>query len=129
MIFVDTNYFLRFLLKDIPEQYEKALQLFEEGATGRVKLFTSVVVFFELYWVFTSYYRKEKSEVAEILARLLQMKFVQFEQEKTLIKTQHLYAQLNIDLEDAYNLVYAKEQKAKNFKTFDRKLSAFYNKL
>ncbi len=119
MIFVDTNYFLRFLLGDIPSQYEKAVKLFEEAAAGKVKLCTSVIVFFELYWVFTSFYKKQKAEVVEILSQVLRMKFVYFEQEKILFKAHHLYAEQNIDLEDAYNLVYAQVYKATEFKTFD----------
>lgn len=121
MIFVDTNYFLRFFLKDIPDQYEKALKLFEDGAAGKTNLGASIIVFFEIYWVFTSYYKKTKKEVIIILNNLLQMKFVRFEQEKLLAKTLNLYAKQNIDLEDAYNIIYAKYVKASDFKTFDQK--------
>ena len=34
MIFVDTNYFLRYLRADIPKQYEEAKDLFLKAATG-----------------------------------------------------------------------------------------------
>ena len=50
-MFVDTNYFLRYLLKDIPEQHEEAKRLFVAAADGKVELMTTSLVFFEVYWV------------------------------------------------------------------------------
>ena len=67
MIFVDTNYFLRFLLKDNKPQHLEAKQLMLGGATGKLKLFTSTIVFFEIYWVLTSYYGKNKTELVDTL--------------------------------------------------------------
>ena len=43
MIFVDTNYFLRFLLKDNKLQHRKAKQLMLDSAQGKLKLFTSII--------------------------------------------------------------------------------------
>jgi len=60
MIFVDTNYFLRFLLKDIGKQHQKAKKLFEKAASGEIKLFTSMIVFFEIYWVLFSFYKRRR---------------------------------------------------------------------
>ena len=52
MIFVDTNYFVRFLLRDVELQFGKARKLFEDAADGRKVLFTSTIVIFEIYWLF-----------------------------------------------------------------------------
>lgn len=46
MIFVDTNYFLRFILKDNQVQYLKARQLFLDAAKGEIELISSTTVFF-----------------------------------------------------------------------------------
>lgn len=43
MIFVDTNYFLRFLLVDNEPQYSKVKGLFLQAARGHVKLATSTL--------------------------------------------------------------------------------------
>ena len=55
MVFVDTNYFLRFLLNDVSDQHASARQLFEDGARGVRQLCTSLVVMFEVYWVLSSF--------------------------------------------------------------------------
>lgn len=123
MIFVDTNYFLRFLLKDVSKQHQKAKRLFEEAALGKVKLFTSLIVFFEIYWVLSSFYGKKKKELISILQNILKMSFIQIEQRERLQKAVIIFKKENFDLEDAFNLVYAKNKKATVFQTFDRKLS------
>lgn len=122
MIFIDTNYFLRFLLNDVNEQYRKAKKLFESGATGSLELFSSVIVFFEIYWVLTSFYEKKKSEILPILKNLLKMTFIKWENGEILEKAVKIYRMNAIDLEDSYNLIYAKICKVKSFKTFDKKL-------
>ena len=62
MIFIDTNYLLRFLLKDIDSQYLEAKKLLLQAARGEKKVITSTIVFFELFWVLKSYYKKDKTE-------------------------------------------------------------------
>jgi len=44
--FIDTNYFLRFLLKDDEKQFNIVYSLFQKGINREIQLFTSVVVFF-----------------------------------------------------------------------------------
>lgn len=124
MIFVDTNYFLRFLLKDIDRQHEIAKQLFKDGALGKVKLFTSVVVFFEIYWVLSSFYEKDKPALVRILKEILKMEFIGIERKEILEKAVGVFAESNLDLEDSFNLVYAKKFGASEFKTFDQNLAA-----
>lgn len=122
MIFVDTNYFLRFLLKDNKDQYLEVKSLFEEAAVGKIKLFTSIIVFFEIYWVLSSFYQKKKKEVVKTLKNILSLGFIDFENYETLFKTIQFFERNKLDLEDSYNLVYAKEMEAEAFKTFDQKL-------
>ena len=122
MIFIDTNYFLRFLLNDVFDQHREAKKLFSLGATGKAELFSSVIVFFEVYWVLTSFYEKKKTELLLILKNLLKMTFIKWENGDILEKALRIYQKNAIDLEDSYNLVYAQVNKAKSFKTFDKKL-------
>src|SRR3990172_8569866 len=84
MIFVDTNYFLRFLLADNKEQFHEVKPLFGQAAEGRVKLFTSIVVYFEIYWVLSSFYKQDKSETAKTLQQLLEMDFISLEEHEIL---------------------------------------------
>jgi predicted nucleic-acid-binding protein len=126
MTFVDTNYFLRFLLADNLAQHQKAKKLFLLAAEGKEKLFTSLVVFFEIYWVLTSFYEKNKSEVAQILNNVLKIEFLGIESKEILKEALNIYKKTSLDLEDAYNIVYAKSKKASEFKTFDTKLNKVF---
>lgn len=120
--FVDTNYFLRFLLKDNEAQFAKAEQLFLDGAAGKIQLFSSTIVFFEIYWVLSSYYRKNKSALAATLNKVLALNFIDFEEKTLLQDSLAFYLRFNLDLEDSYNLAVARKKKARSLKTFDRKL-------
>lgn len=122
MIFVDTNYFLRFFLKDISSQHKKAKTLFQEGAEEKKKLFTNTIVFFEIYWVFSSTYQKNKREVIDILHNFLSLRFIQLEKRNILQESLSLFGKTNLELEDCYHLTYARTRNFTNFATFDQKL-------
>ncbi len=125
MIFVDTNYFIRYLLGDIPSQSETAKALFLEGSEGKIKLFTSTIVIFEVFWVFTDFYKKTKEEVIEILFNVLSMNFIEIKERDIIRKAIEFYKEKNIEFEDCYNLAYAKANKMTRFATFDKKLSKY----
>ena len=122
MIFVDTNYFLRFLLKDVEKQHQEAKQLFLKGAEGQLKLFTSLIVIFEIYWVLNSFYQKKKEKVIAVLEKIFNLEFIKIERKKLLKKALKIYKKTNLDLEDCYSLSLAREMKIKEFKTFDTRL-------
>lgn len=122
MIFVDTNYFLRFLLADINPQHHQAKDLFKQAAKNKVSLFTSAVVIFEIYWVLLSAYAKNKEQIASILNSLLDMNFIDFEHYTLLKQSISIYKDSSLGLIDAFNILYSRSRKAKDFKTFDTKL-------
>ena len=72
MVFVDTNYFLRFLLKDIDNQFKEAKQLFLKSAQGDISLTTSVIVFFEVVWVLRKSFSKDKQAQGKALRERLE---------------------------------------------------------
>jgi len=128
MNFVDTNYFLRFLLKDVEPQWKKAKNLFEKAALGKIELFTSLIVFFEIFWVLCSFYGKDKKEIGKILRDVLKMKFIKLEKRGILEKALEVYLMTSLELEDCYNLVYALQQEAVKLNSFDKKLKKEFNK-
>jgi len=126
--FVDTNFFLRFLLKDIQNQHIQAKKLLLEGAEEKIELFTSLIVIFELYWVLTSFYQKNKKKVAKIILNILKLKFIDLEEREILIHALKIYSNSNLDFEDSYNLVYALTKKADKLATFDKRLEKIFEK-
>lgn len=128
MTFIDTNYFLRFLLDDNHEQHLKAKKLILDASNGKKQLFTSIIVIFEIYWVLSSYYGKDKSAIAKVLRRLLDMEFIDLEERDDLVIAVKLYSKGIFCLEDCYNLTLARHLKAKSFATFDQKLLKAFEK-
>ena len=122
MVFVDTNYFLRFLLKDVSNQFQEAKQLFLESAKGKIRLTTSILVFFEVVWVLRKSFPKDKQALINSLMKVLSLE-VELIERSTLVESIDLFKRNNLSLEDCYNLVFAKEHGIKSFKTFDLKLA------
>lgn len=128
MMFIDTNYFLRFLLKDIDNQYLEVKNLFISASEGKNELATSTIVFFEIYWVLISYYGKNKTEVSNIMKKILNLNFIELEEREVLFNALSLFQKTSLELEDCYNIYYAKSKEIKSFKTFDRKLTKEFAK-
>ncbi|MDZ7587620.1 MAG: PIN domain-containing protein [Patescibacteria group bacterium] len=129
MIFVDTNYFLRFLLKDVKGQHRQAKDLFKQAALGTIKLLSSSVVFFEIFWVLVSVYDKKKTEIIKTLENILKMDFIKWENEAGLQLALNIYKSNSIELEDSYNLAFMKEKNIKEIRTFDKKLAGVHRNL
>lgn len=125
--FVDTNYFLRFLVGDNENQGEIATNLFSDAAGGKVALVSSMVVLFEIYWVLSDYYEVEGEELVEKLRGAMSLS-VEFESRQMLSKAIMEMGKHNFDLEDSYNMNYANSLGVDNFKTFDQKLLRKFNK-
>lgn len=120
--FIDTNYFLRLLLKDNKQQFKEVYQLFQKAIKGEVKIFTSVIVFFEIYWVLSSFYKRNKQKIINYLDKILKMEFLEIENKKVLIKALDLFKKFSLELEDCYNIALFKQLSIFKFSTFDKKI-------
>lgn len=129
MIFVDTNFFLRFLLADVRSQYLEAQKLLFQASRGEKRLISSTLVFFEIYWVSKSYYQKSKTELIYLLQKILDLSYVILEERLILQKSLNSFKQTNLSLEDCYNLQFAKEKNVEEFKTFDIQLAKKFSTL
>lgn len=125
MTFVDTNYFIRFLIKDHLDHFKIAKQLLQQAGKEPLGLISSVIVFFEIHWVLKSYYQKDKGVLVKNLLELLKLP-VLFDDHHLLFESVQLYRSSNLTLEDCYNLNFAKESKVKSFRTFDQKLAKLF---
>ncbi|PIQ72082.1 hypothetical protein COY13_01345 [Candidatus Roizmanbacteria bacterium CG_4_10_14_0_2_um_filter_36_35] len=128
MIFVDTNYFLRYFLDDGSDQHKKATLLLISASKGEKNLTTSTLVIFEIFWVLGSVYKLGKEKKTEIIENLVNMTFVELKERDLLQKALRIYKLTKLQLEDCYNLVFFQENKIDKFATFDKKLKKLIGK-
>ena len=120
-IFVDTNVFLRFFVKDVESQYRKAEDLFEKAERGEIRLETSDLVIAEIVWVLESYYDFSKSEIKEVVDTILESKNIRVSNHAKIEDAVSRYASGKIDFIDAYNIAYIKARDLQKVATFDVK--------
>lgn len=120
--FIDTNYLMRLILKDILEQHKIVFELFEKAALGEIYIFTSTLVFFEIYWISKSNYNFNKNKCVEILSTVLDLRALHIDEKDILIDAVNLFSKTTLELEDCYNLFYSKQYPDSEFATFDKKL-------
>lgn len=120
--FVDANYILRLLLRDNKEQFDVVYKLFKDASLGEKKLFTSQIVFFEIYWVLVSFYKQNKNACADYLLNILKMNFLEIQEKEILFEAVSLFKESNLGLEDCFNISYLKKFPDAEFATFDKKL-------
>jgi len=128
MVFVDTNYFLRFILKDNTEQYEIAKNLFRKADDNKNLLFTSTIVIFEISFVLEKLYKLPKAEIISVLKKIINLQYLYIEEKERLVKTVDLYSENKISFEDSYSLTYSKDHQCHSFHTFDQKLHSVFKK-
>jgi len=120
-VFVDTNVFLRFFVRDVEAQYEKARALFEKAEAGTIKLETSELVIAEIVWVLESFYGFTRKEIAEVLTTLLASRNLKIANHTKISHAAVLYTSGNMDFIDAYNIAYMRSKEYTKVATFDVK--------
>lgn len=120
-IFVDTNVFLRFFVRDVESFYHKAKDLFEKAESGQVKLETSDMVIAEIVWVLESYYDFSRLEIKEVVETILETKNLKVTNHSRVKETIDFYSSGKMDFIDAYNIAYIKSKYFKRVATFDVK--------
>ncbi len=118
-VFVDTNVFLRFFVRDVEAQYEKARALFEKAEAGTIKLETSELVIAEIVWVLESFYGFTRKEITEVLTTLLASRNLKIANHAKISHAAGLYASGNMDFIDAYNIAYMRSKECTKVATFD----------
>ncbi len=121
LVFVDTNVFLRFFVKDVEPFYQKARELFEKAENGIVTLETNDMVIAEIVWVLESYYGFTKAEIKEVIDTILETKNIKVVNHSRLKEAVNTYASGKMDFIDAYNIAYIRTKGYRKVATFDVK--------
>ena len=120
-VIIDTNVVLRFLLADIPDQFETAKNLFLKAKDGKLVVIVSESTIFESFYVLEKYYGYEKIKVVKMLRKLVKARFLTVDSRNTLLETMDKYEISRLSIADCYLLVRSKKE-GLELLSFDKKL-------
>ena len=122
MDFLDTNVILRFVTQDAPEQAERAYRLFQQLASGAMKVTTSEAVIVEAVQVLSSkvLYNLPRQEIRTHLSSILGLRGLTMLHKRTYLRALDLYATTNVDFVDGLNVAHMERAKITNIVSFDR---------
>jgi len=72
--FLDSNIFLRPIIKDDLKKVKDCEKLFEEIERGKIKTFTSNLILAEIIWVGASFYKIKKEDLIRVIKGILDFK-------------------------------------------------------
>src|SRR3989338_5070787 len=101
-LFLDTNIFLRFFLRDNEDQYQDVHKLFKKIEEGNFKPYTSSIVFLELNYVVRSIYKLSIDEVLDYTDAVRKMRGMTVIEKTYTDKAISLYKKYKIKLGDCF---------------------------
>lgn len=120
MRLVDTNYLLRYILRDDEALYQKACRTIAEGAATRLESIPEVI------YVLTGFYGVARKEASSAVAKLLQD--VDVPEKETVLDALKLYGESRLDYVDCIYIAVSKRD-GERVLTFDKKINAKMNRM
>lgn len=124
--FVDTNFFLRFVLKDNLSQWQIADNYFQEARFEKIKLVFLTEIILEIEYVIRKVYKLNRKIIFKYLSTLLAINSIEITDREVLREALLLYLEKNIDLIDGILFLKAKNQESTvlsfdhDFKKFEK---------
>ena len=120
MIFLDTNVFLRFYLRDDEAKAERCKDLLHAVASGKERAITSTMVIAEIVWVLEHTYRRPRQEVADFVLSLLALPHLVLKERPLIEEAMISYVAHRVDFIDAYNAALMADEGVTLIYTYDR---------
>ena len=98
--YIDTNFLLRFLLKDNLRQFNIAKKYINRAKSRDIVLVCVTEVVIEIEYVLRKLYKCEKKFIANIFSLLLKATYIHFPDREVIEEAIEIYARKNIDLLD-----------------------------
>lgn len=125
-VLVDTNIILRFLLRDDEVLFEQANSIFNNGESGRVKIYIDELAIAEALWTLTSFYKQDKEEVSRLLSKLISRNWIVNPRKKLVLNSLKLSASTSLSYVDCWLIGVTKLNKYK-IETFDKRMLSLIN--
>lgn len=119
-IFLDSNIFLRAILKDDEVKAKNCLKLFEKVDKDEITATTSMLVLNEILWVLEGY-KVERGKIAERLKAIVasNVEILGAENGRIVLESIGYYKEMGVDFIDALNACIARENKIQIVATYD----------
>ncbi len=113
MEFVDTNVFLRYLTQDHPAAAQKCFELFQRLKRIEIRLATSESVLAEVVYVLASprLYNQPRQNIKTLLYPIMSLSGLKIPNRKVFLRALDIYAETNLDLEDALSVATMEREK------------------
>jgi uncharacterized protein len=119
--FLDTNIFVRYLAGDHEQHTPIATRIIEAIEEGRLVADTSDTVIFETIFTMTSWYKADRSDLAEGLAAIISLDGIRLPSKRQMLDALELWVAFGrLSFADAYHLVLASKTEHKTIVTFDK---------
>ena len=120
-IVIDTNLLIRYLVNDDERKAQVVDALLKKAGRGEVQILIPSVVIAELVWVLESFYRMEAGEIADLVESVLNTPGLTVPDDAIIRSALKRYRTENVDLVDAWIAAFAREKRADEIHTFDKK--------
>lgn len=110
--YIDTNFFLRFLLKDNLPQLKTVREYFSKAKSGTIKIVCLTEIILEIEFVLRKVYKYQKTIISQFLLYILNISYLEFVDKKILYESLKMYQKQSIDLVDLILYFKAKINKA-----------------
>jgi len=100
-VYIDTNFYLRFVLNDIPKQNQKCRSLIESAKNGRCNLHLTEEIICEIVYVLLKLYKLNRKEIKEDLSFFLSHKFVKNENKRVVFFALEIFLKTNLSIVDS----------------------------
>ena len=118
---VDSNLFLRLILKDNVNQWQKAYDHFIKAKRSEIKLIFIPEIITEIEFVLRKTYKKSRAEITQYLTSLLAASYIEIDNREIIQKALAIYQHRNIHIIDLI-LYFSAEKRNCKILSFDKQL-------
>ncbi|NQT67902.1 MAG: PIN domain-containing protein [Actinobacteria bacterium] len=120
MIFLDTNIFLRYFLKENETVFRRLEKLFSEIILGNIIGVANAMIIAEVIWVLSRSYKWNKEKICDNIELILITPNIRFKDKAILVNAVNVYKEKNISFIDAYNYSFIRANGVTEIYSFDR---------
>lgn len=99
-IFLDSNIWLRFFLKDDQEQYEIVSTLYSLIEEGNFRPYTSTIVLLEINYILAKIYHQQINKIIRYITKIMEIRNITVLESTNLLKAIEIYRKYRIKLAD-----------------------------